>query len=113
MSIHIIYVGNTSTVELRGLITSVDREYANNALVTMSLETKTGEPVSGQTWPILLSYIEGSKGRYVGSFSHMTDLEADKEYVAVIKAVLPNGSEALWSETVITRERGKQAQIYV
>lgn len=111
--IHIIYTDNTSTVELRRLVTSVDREYVNNAVVTMILQTKAGAPVGGQAWPITLVYIPNSQGRYVASFSHLTEIQPNTEYDAVIHAVLPNGSEAKWIETAIARERGRQSQVYI
>lgn len=111
--IHIIYTNNTSTVELRGLVTSVDREYVNNAVVTMRLQTKSGVAVAGQSWPITLLYIPDSLGRYAASFSHLTQIQPNTEYEAIIHAVLPNGSEAKWIETAIARERGRQAQVYM
>lgn len=110
--IHIVYAGNTSTVELRDLRTAVDGQMVDNATVRMTLYTLAGQPVAGQTWPITLGQVPGFPGRYTGSFSHLTMIQAGVTYEAVITVVLPNGSEAKWRETVQVRERGQQPQYY-
>lgn len=110
--LHIIYKDNTSTVELRGLSNSVDGQWVNDAIVTMTLKDLSGNLVGGQTWPITLSYIANSRGRYTGSFSHLAEVVPGTTYEATISAILQSGSEARWTEPILAKERGKQQQLY-
>lgn len=64
-----LYAGNSTRVELRGLgaIDGVDSfAYVNSATVVCTVVDADGSALSGQTWPLALSYEAGSSGDYAG-----------------------------------------------
>lgn len=60
----------------------------NDAVVKVTLLDSDGNNVAGQTWPLLLSYVDGSNGHYRGvlkytlGLSHGQSLEADVDVAA-------------------------------
>lgn len=73
-----IYLANDNLLELIGLKDAVTDTYINNATVTAILKNAaTGEELTGQTWPISLSYIASSNGDYRAT------IEYDVAYPAI------------------------------
>lgn len=101
-----IYLDNTSTIKLTGLQSSVDNSYVNDATVTATLyESDEVTEVTGETWPITLSYIASSNGNYSGSFSADVNVTEFGTYKAVVTAVATDGSKFTQADTVKVLER--------
>lgn len=81
-----IYIDNTNVVRLVGLKNNIDDEYINDATVTVTIKTKTGEDVEGVEWPITADYVDGSNGDYTAIIPHTLEL-IKGSYVAHVDAV--------------------------
>jgi hypothetical protein len=100
-----LFVGNTSYIEVTGLADR-DGEYQNDATVTMeSLTDLRGTAVSGVTVPLALTYIPASNGDYRGTIPAAVAVNADRKYLATVKALGSQGFTFLAVETVIAATR--------
>ncbi len=77
-----LYIGNTMVAELRGLQKQVAGTYANSASLTITIEDTDGNDVSGETWPVTMSYVSGSDGIYRANLSSSLGVTAGENYVA-------------------------------
>lgn len=80
-----IYVGNDNVLKVTALADDAGT-YINTATVTATLEDESGAEVSGETWPITLSYVSASDGNYQGVLKDTLSLSTVKEYTAKITA---------------------------
>lgn len=97
MSHSIIYLNNSHTVRLDGLVDK-DGSYVNDATVTLqSLLDKSGNAVSGVTVPLTMSYVSGSNGRYEGALDESLSITAEQWYTATVRAV-SGSTQGQWKE---------------
>lgn len=62
--------------------------YINNATVTMTLtDQTTGVAIVGETWPVTLSYVTGSNGRYEVTLSYALAVTEGQRLLASCLAV--------------------------
>jgi hypothetical protein len=80
------FVANTNLLELIGLRSEVEDAYINNATVTVTINGPNGDAISGETWPLAMSYVTASDGDYRATLLHTLPLIANQQYVAVIEA---------------------------
>lgn len=61
-----LFIKDSSKVaRLDNLRNAATPGFVNNATVTLTLtDQTTGTPLAGQTWPVTLTYVAGSNGRY-------------------------------------------------
>jgi len=90
----ILYVDNTNTVTLDGLQNSITAAYINDATVTLTIEDSDGVEVTGETWPLTMSYVATSDGNYRVAIDAV--LEDSEKYSAIIN-VSSSGSTAKWT----------------
>ncbi len=67
-------VDSSNVLELRGLRNVVDDEYVNNAIVQATIVDANGDEITGETWPVSLSYVAASDGVYRYTLSYLIDL---------------------------------------
>lgn len=80
------YVANTNTLELNGLKSEVEGIFINDATVTVTIKDSAGVEVTGQGWPLLLDYVDGTDGNYRTALTHNLNLLNGKKYTAFIDA---------------------------
>ena len=63
-----IFIDNDNVVRLTGLrnVMEPEGQYMNNVTVEVTLKNHMNQEVAGQSWPLTLSYVNGSDGDYVG-----------------------------------------------
>ena len=99
-----IFIDNDNIVEVTGLKDELTDTYVNDAIVEATLKScSTGVEVTGQTWPIVLGYINGSNGDYRGVLQDSLVLSEDALYIVEIEA--EGVSKASWTIQVRAAKR--------
>ena len=73
-----LLLANTNLLEVDGLTNEVTGEFINNASISATLTNMSGVQVSGQTWPVNLTYIPNSKGSYRCVLQHTLNAAHDQ-----------------------------------
>lgn len=84
-----IYLTTSNVLELQNLedATGGSPTYINDATVTATVtDKKSGDTVSGETFPVTLSYVSGTNSTYRKVLSSSMSLTKDKRYTATITA---------------------------
>lgn len=64
----VIRISSDNLFEIRGLRNNADQSFVNDATVELTLLDEIGgTELSGQSWPLVLSYLAGSDGVYQGT----------------------------------------------
>jgi hypothetical protein len=102
MAIGSLYIGNDNILELNGLLNvSVSPStYVNTASVAVTLYDTNGDEVSGETWPLTMSYVASSNGVYRATLSDSLSLKVNRRYRAKITANGGAGLQGEWHENV-------------
>ena len=102
----IVYVGNTSNIEVQGL-TDVNGNYVNNATVQVTGIVKVGETtnVGGIALPITCPYLSGTDGNYRGTIPSTGQFEDGNIYEATIKVTALTGEIGTWDERIRAKTR--------
>lgn len=104
-TIHILYLGNNSIVDVTGLRNENTGAYVADAVVSVTLLDQTGRPVIGSDWPLTLAYLAGSNGVYRATLPHTLDLVEGGRYLARIVADSGAGLQAQWDMPCVGRLR--------
>ena len=105
MSVNLYAGNNTILVELTGLTNDRTDAEINDATVECTITvTRTGEEVTGETWPVVMDAV-GSGGDYQATISADSDIDAGVEYTITI-AITSGTNLAEFSETVRAKARG-------
>jgi len=80
-----IYIGNDNVFRTRGIKNSLTNEFINDATVELTLNDLDGNEISGQTWPLTLTYIAGTNGEYQGTIDDAIDVEDGQTGEAVLE----------------------------
>ncbi len=81
----IAYIANSNVIEVTGLKNEVAATFINDADVTVTVKTKAGVSVTGQSWPTTMDYVAASNGNYRATLSENIDF-VKGHYVAFIDA---------------------------
>lgn len=81
-----IFVGNTCLLELVELLDTQTGGYINDATVTVTIVDSDGNEVSGETFPLTMSYVSSSDGLYRCTLLHGLGFTAGHTYTAQITA---------------------------
>ena len=101
-----LLVGNSTVMELAGLINTVTQVYDNAATVTVSLSDWEGNAVTGgDSWPALMGYVDASNGTYRRTLDAGINIQPWGRYKATISAVGSGGEVAQWTVPVTAVER--------
>lgn len=104
MTLNILYVGNDMIMELDGLKNAVTNAFVNNATVNVTLTDSSGEQVTGETWPLTMSYVTSSDGTYRATLQDTLPLVKNKRYKATVNAEAA-GLKGNWEIDVIAKAR--------
>lgn len=78
------YVDNDNIIELRGL-QDIDDNYINDATVTLVTIVDSADTlVTGQTFPVVMSYVAASNGIYRATVDDGLNLVHQTQYVAKV-----------------------------
>ena len=99
-----LYVANDNYLEVDALSNGATEAYENSATVTATLKTASGTNVSGQAWPLTLSYVADSSGTYRGILDDALSITAGTTYVAHIEATA-SGLTAHWELSLQAQTR--------
>lgn len=84
----VILIGNDNLLQLDGLTDETDSTYVNSATVVCTVKTTAGVDVTGMSWPLTLSYVSGSNGKYQGILTNSLVLSGREKYIAHIDVSL-------------------------
>lgn len=104
-NVNIVYTGNDTVLEVKGLKNEVTGAFLNSATVTATLVDDDGNQVAGETWPKTLEYVSGSDGIYRATLPYTMSLAAGGRYEANISVNAGAGLRAAWSLPVVARSR--------
>lgn len=95
----IIYFENDNLIEVTDVKNVATDAYINDADVTLTLyDAATMEEITGQTWPLALTYVTGSDGDYRGTIN---DDIGVAEFQALKAEVIIDGGAGLRSKRLI------------
>lgn len=84
----VIYKDNDNLVEVDELKNSATDAYINNATVTLTaIKDAAGVTVTGVSFPISMTYVAASNGKYQATVDKAIALVAGQNYTAIIDAV--------------------------
>lgn len=104
-NVTILFVGNDTVLEIRGLKNEVTGGFLNAAAVSATLVDAEGDEVTGQGWPVNLSYVAGSDGVYRVTLPYSLGLTAGGRYTANVSANGGAGLRASWKIPCVARAR--------
>ena len=92
------YRDNSYYIKITGLKNKKDDSFINDAVVTARVQDQDGSDVTGETWPVTMSYIAASDGEYDVTVTSALSLDALKR--GRLKLVADKASPLLHSEWV-------------
>lgn len=105
MDVQALYYGNDMVLEVAGLRDQVSGEWINDAGVTVTLEDSADNPVTGESWPLALTYVTDSDGVYRATLRDTLALAINARYVATVTADDGEGRRARWDLDFVCRLR--------
>lgn len=105
MAVQIFYDNNDHYIELTGLQDSADSSYKNGATVEVTLKDASGNNLSGETWPLSMSYVASSNGNYRATLADTLAVVVGNRYTALVTANAGAGLQAEWEEPVKVLKR--------
>jgi len=108
---HVIFLNNTGLVQLNGLKDAQTKTPINDAVVTITLKDADDVEVPGETWPVALSYVDGSDGNYSATFSDLIEVQDETDYTMSVTVTALDGSKASWDEPVTALVRSAENQL--
>jgi len=91
-----------------GLKNEIEDVYIDNATVTAEVKFKSGTLVTGQTWPLTLTFVDGSNGVYNGILDKALDVVPGDKLDVEVTVTVPGDLDAFFKIPTIVRQRGKQ-----
>jgi len=101
-----LFIGNDNPIRVEGLHNPLSPgTWINIAVVTVTLvDVATGLPVAGQVWPLLLPWVTGSNGDYVGVLEDTLVL-TDRQHVQAQVHAEVSGLTARWTVDLYAEPR--------
>lgn len=101
----IIYKDNDNLVEVDELKNSATDAYINNATVTLTaIRDSAGNNVTGVSFPMSMTYVASSNGKYQATVDKALALTAGYNYTAIIDAV-SSTLDGHWELPLVCRVR--------
>jgi len=100
-----LYISNDNLLSVTGLKNASSGSYMNNSTVTATLKDTAGDVVTGQTFPITLSYIADSDGNYQATLENTLSITEGTTYNATITATSASGLYAEWEMQMTATKR--------
>lgn len=100
------YLDSDQLVTIDGLADPVTGTYVNTATITVTMYQADGTTqVTGQSWPLTLSYVSSSNGNYRGMLEDTRVLEEGKIYWLDVEADAGGGLIKSWRWYDVARYR--------
>ena len=80
----LIRIENDNLLTVDGVQDSSDGSFLNAATVIATLKDEEGVDVTGQTFPLTLTYVTASDGKYTGTLEDTLDLMASVDYTLCV-----------------------------
>lgn len=101
----VIYDDNDTIIEVAELRSGVTGNYLDLATVTVTLKDSDGAEVAGASWPMAMTYVAGSNGKYRATLPASLSTVKRASYTAVVDASAGAGLEAKWEIPVVCQQR--------
>lgn len=101
----VLYEGNDTIVELRGLVNAMTGEYLDDAEVSCTLLDADGEDVEGPEWPLTMAYLEESDGVYRATLAASLELSRAARYTLRVDVDGGDGLVGRWDMPCVCRAR--------
>lgn len=101
----IIYDGSDTTIELVELRNGITGEYIDAATVTVTVIDINDAEVSGASWPITMTYVTASNGKYRATLPAALVLAKRARYTANVSVSAGAGLEAEWEVPLVCQQR--------
>jgi hypothetical protein len=101
----IIYYQNDTVLEVRDLRNGVTGDYLDQAALSVTVYDSTGAQVAGAAWPLAMSYVAASNGKYRVTLPAALALQKRDKYTAVILADGGVGLDARWEIELSCQQR--------
>ncbi len=76
----------------------------NNAVVTVTVSAVNGATVSGQSWPLTLSFVTGSSGKYRGTLTDTMIVTENTKYWGTLVISAGGGLKLTTTVPMIVRD---------
>ncbi len=100
-----IYLNNDNLLSIEALKNASSGSFMNDATVTATLKDSSGNTVSGQTFPLTLSYMADTDGNYQATLSDSLNIIESTIYTAEITATSSSGLVAKWNMELTATKR--------
>ena len=101
----VLFYQNDNLLELDALTNQRTGAYINNATVTVTLTDLDDTEVAGETWPLAMSYVAASDGKYRATLKDSLSLTEGQRYKATITADAGTDSKGVWVVKLLVRKR--------
>ena len=101
-----LFINNDNVLEVSQLTNTVTKLNLNaaNATVTIGLAA-TSANISGETWPLSLSYVTGSSGQYRATLKDTLVVTENTKYIGTLIIDAGGGLRGQWVLPIIVRDR--------
>ena len=100
-----LYINNDNLLSVENLKNAATGVYINDATVSATLKNSSGVNVTGQSWPLTLTFVSSSNGVYRGTLEDGLVLNEGETYTAEITADAGADQIANWSISLPATKR--------
>ena len=100
----IFLTGNSMVIELLGLTDSITDAFVLDATVTITLLDDAGAEVTGETWPLTMTFVAASDGNYRAVMDEAIVVIVGHQYTAQVTAI-SSGTTGFWEAPVVAERR--------
>ena len=90
----LINISNDNLLTVDGVQDAIDGSFISGATVEANLKDENGVLVTGQSFPLLLTFVVGSNGKYIGTLEEALDLSVQTQYTLTIDIDADSGIRA-------------------
>lgn len=104
-AIDLYYYLNDNIIELNELYDNIGAAYINNATVTVTLEDASGTEITGETWPLAMSYVAASNGKYRATLTSVLSVSLNDRLTAKVDIDAGVNGKAYWEFPILVKQR--------
>ena len=102
--VYILYDDNDMVVESQ-VKNETEGTWINDADVTVTLKDSSGVNVTGDSWPLTMSYVTGSNGVYRATLVDTLSVTPNASYTALLSVDGGVGKQGTWNLNVNCKTR--------
>ena len=92
----VAFIDNDNVLRVTGMRNAITGTYLNSRTVTVTLTDSSGTEVTGQSWPLTLTYVPDSDGEYRATLPYDIGVTGGQTYTA--RVVGDGGAGLRYSE---------------